>query len=121
MYLMQLKLIFMITSQQFDEALKTISDYKFQLETRLVQSAPKVVIVDIQNKINKHIFFNLQSYFSDYLKLELEWENLKAMELETLKTIDFNKLRRYRGFGLMAEERLKNTINTFSINSDISI
>ena len=103
----------MITSQEFDEALKTISDYKSQLEKALVQTDPEYVIVDIQKKISKHTFYTLMYYYSDHLNLELEWENLKSMNLETLKTIDFNKLRRYRGFGLMAEERLKNTINTF--------
>ena len=41
----------MITSQQFDDALKTISDYKFQLEKGLIVNTPKPVLIDIQNKV----------------------------------------------------------------------
>lgn len=111
----------MITSQQFDEALKTILDYKFQLENGVFQNGYKVITVDIQKELSKYTYLALQHYFENYLKQELKWENLKAMDLETLKNIDYKKLRRYRGFGLMAEVRLKNSIKTVSINSDNSI
>lgn len=103
----------MITLQQFDEALKTISDYKLQLENGVFQNAPKGITVDIQKKISKHTFLVLQNYFVDHLNQDLKLENLKAIELETMNTIDFKKLRMYRGFGIMAEKRLKNTIKTF--------
>lgn len=38
-----------------------------------------------------------------------------------MNIIDFDKFRQYWGFVKMAEQRLKNTINTFSINSVIPI
>ncbi len=110
----------MVISQQFYVALKTISDYKLQLENGLAHYAPKDINVDIKKIISKQVFSIFQMYYSKYVMQRFKWENLKAMELETLKTIDFNKLRRYRGFGIMAEKRIKNTINTFS-NSNISI
>lgn len=108
----------MITSQQFDEALKTISDYKSQLEKGLIVDTSKPVFIDIQNKISMHTFFTLQHYFEDYLNQTLEWNDLKEMNLAILKNIDFMKLRRYRGFGRMAENRLRDMINTFSVNSE---
>jgi len=103
----------MITSQQFDNALKTISDYKSQLEKGLIVSVPKPVLIDIQNKISKHTFFTLQHYFEDHLKQKLEWNDLNSMDIEILLNIDFMKLGRYRGFGKMAENRLMDMINTF--------
>ena len=108
----------MISSQQFDEALKIISEYKSQLDNGLITIKPKPVFVNIQNKISNHTFFTLQHYFNDYLGKLLERNDLSAIDLAMLKNIDFNNLRRYRGFGKMAEERLKYTIDICSINSD---
>ena len=107
----------MISSQQFDDALKTISDYKSQLEKGLIVDTTKPVFIDIQNKISKHTFYTLQHYFEDHLKQTLEWKDLKAMNFVMLKNIDFLKLRRYRGFGRMAEKRLRDMIYAFSVNS----
>jgi hypothetical protein len=108
----------MITSQQFDDALKTISDYKSQLEKGLIVSVQKPILIDIQNKISRNTFYTLQHYFEDHVKQTLEWNDLKAMDFEILQNIDFMKLRRYRGFGIMAENRLTDMINTFSVNSE---
>lgn len=108
----------MITSQQFDAALKTISDYKSQLEKGLIVDTPKPVLIDIQNKVSKYTFFILQHYFKDHVKQTLEWNDLKAMDFEILQNVDFMKLRRYRGFGRMAENRLTDMINKFSVNSE---
>ena len=81
----------MITSQQFDNALKTISDYKSQLEKGLIVSVPKPVLIDIQNKISKHTFFTLQHYFEDHLKQKLEWNDLnpkyRFYEIRTLQRV----------------------------------
>jgi hypothetical protein len=99
----------MITSLQFDNALKIIVDYKLQLE-RGGENKLLAVYVDIQDKISKNTFYTLQHYYSDILDKKLEWNDLKAMELEQLKTIDFNKLRAYRGFGKIAQLKLLNLI-----------
>jgi hypothetical protein len=39
-------------------------------------------LINIQNKISKHTFFTLQHYFEDHLKQTLEWNDLKAMDVE---------------------------------------
>jgi hypothetical protein len=108
----------MITSQQFDNALKIIVDYKLQLE-RGSDNESIVIQVDIQDKISKNTFFTLQLYYSDILEKKLEWNDLKAMELEQLKSIDFMRLKRYRGFGRAAELKLINAIYLSSKISDI--
>jgi hypothetical protein len=108
----------MITSLQFDNALKIIVDYKLQLE-RGSDNESIVIQVDIQDKISKNTFFTLQLYYSDILEKKLEWNDLKAMDIEQLKSIDFIKLRRYRGFGAIAEFKLLNVICLSSKISDI--
>ena len=103
----------MITSKDFDEALRIISEYKYQLDNELISVKPKPVFVNIEYKISNHTFLILQHYFNDHLGYLLERKDLSSMDLETLKSIDFMKIRNYRGFGKTAEERLKNTIESF--------
>jgi hypothetical protein len=108
----------MITSQQFYDAVKIISDYKSQIELGLFEknsSDSKVIFVNIQNNITKKKFFSIRSYYSDVLNINLEWNDLKVMNLDSLKKIDYTKLRTYRGFGEKAEYKLKQLINNFSI------
>lgn len=105
----------MITSLQFDEAIKIISEYKSQVENRLIKE--KVILVDIQDKITLNFFCILQHYYEDILGKQLEWDHLKSMELDELKAIDFNCLRNYRGFGLISEKKLRNLIYSCSIIS----
>ncbi|MGV1013150.1 MAG: hypothetical protein ACOYBS_11955 [Flavobacterium sp.] len=108
----------MITLQQFDNALKIISDYKSQLEKGIFEDKPTNVLVDIQKKMTNGIFFVLQYYYSDIYNINLEWKDLKTMDLKLLKALDFKILHGYRGFGKSAEIKLKNTIDICSINSD---
>lgn len=110
----------MIISQHFDEALKTISVRKLQLENGLIHYAPKGIKTDIKKIISKQVFSIFQMYYSNDVMKNFKRENLIAMDLETLKNTDFNKLNSYRSFELTAEKRLMNTINTFS-NSNLSI
>ena len=105
----------MITSLQFDEAIKIISEYKSQIENRVIKE--KVIFVDIQDKITLKLFYILQLYYTDILDKKLEWFHLKSIELDELKALDFKCLRRYRGFGLISEKKLRNIIYTCSINS----
>jgi len=107
-----------ISSIQFENAQKIIVDYKLQLE-RGIDNESIVTHVDIQNKISKKTFFALQCYYSEILDKKLEWNDLKAMDLEQLKSIDFIKLRGYRGFGAIAELKLLNVICLSSKMSDI--
>jgi len=107
-----------ITSIQFENAQKIIVDYKLQLE-RGIDNESIVIHVDIQNKISKKTFFALHCYYSEILDKKLELNDLKAMDIEQLKSIDFIKLRRYRGFGAIAEFKLLNVICLSSKMSDI--
>ena len=94
----------MITSLQFDEAIKIISEYKSQVENGLVKIKEIVILVDIEDKISVKFFFILQHYYADILGKQLEWFHLKSMELDELKALDFNCLRNYRGFWLISEK-----------------
>lgn len=107
----------MITSLQFDEAIKIITDYKSQVENGVVKIKEKAILVDIQDKITFNFFLILQHYYEDILGKKLEWNHLKSMELDELKYIDFNCLRNYRGFGLVSEKKFRNLIYTCSIIS----
>lgn len=101
----------MITSQQFDNALKIIVDYKLQLESGLTESnINNNQYINIQNKISTRTFFILQSYYKEVYNSNLKWESLKAMNLSELKSLDYNLLRNYRGFGIKAEKKLKDVI-----------
>ena len=108
----------MITSQQFDNALKIISDYKNQIDMVVFEDKSIIELVDIQRKMTNNIFFVLQHYYSDIYNINLEWKDLKTMDLKLLKSLDFKILHGYRGFGKSAEIKLKNTIDICSINSD---
>lgn len=108
----------MITPQQFDNALKIISDYKSQFEMEIFEDKSTKELVDIQKLINNGTFFSLQYYYSDIYNKNLCWKDLKTMDLKLLKSLDFKILRGYRGFGKMAEAKLKNVINKYSNNSD---
>lgn len=105
-----IKLNIMITSQQFDTALKIILDYKQQLENGIITNYSEENYVNIQKKITSNTFFALQNYFKDYHNIDLEWKSLTKMDLETLQAINFKKLRSYRGFGDKAEKKLKEII-----------
>lgn len=92
----------MITSLQFDAALKTITDYKVQLEMELhVESSVKQYKIDIQKSIKISLFNILRNYYFDEHKIDLRWDDLRAMDIKLLQQINFNKLKRYRGFGKM--------------------
>ena len=58
----------------------------------------------------------LQNYYKDMLNQKLEWSDLKKVEIATLQNIDYTKLRRYKGFGKTAENKLRELIESFLIN-----
>ena len=98
----------MITSVQFDAALKTISDYKIQLENKLIiERRERKFKIDIQKSIKINLFNVLRNYYNDEYNLVLRWDDLKVMDIKLLKEIDFNKLRRYRGFGAISANKFR--------------
>jgi len=46
----------MITSEQFDEALKIIIDYKTQVESKNTNNKLDIIFVDIQKYFHKYLF-----------------------------------------------------------------
>lgn len=100
----------MITSEQFDEALKVIVAYKTQIESKNLTTKLNSSYVDIQKNISVKTFLILQTYYQEIFNETIDWNSLKQMELEKLMLIDYSILRNYRGFGKAAENKLKKVI-----------
>ena len=108
----------MITSEQFDEALKIIINYKAQVESKNINNNLNSTFVDIQNEISTNTFFILQTYYKEKFNEHIDWNSLKKMDLEKLKKIDLSILRMYRGFGKISEIKLKKVIECLSEKSN---
>lgn len=103
----------MITSEQFDNALRVIAEYKTQVETKNSNNILKTTYVDIQKNISINTYLILQTYFKEKFNENLDWNALKKMDLEKLEKIDCSILRHYRGFGKASEDRFKKLIASF--------
>jgi glyoxylate carboligase len=91
----------MITSVEFDAALKLIADYKIQMDKELKASVLHVnQKIDIQDGINEKIFIALQNYYQLDYAMQLKWEDLKAMDICLLESIDYDKMALTKGFGM---------------------
>jgi hypothetical protein len=108
----------MITSEQFDEALKIIIDYKTQIESKNINSKLDITFVDIQKNISTNTFFVLQTYFKENFNEHIDWNSLKKMDLDKLERIDLSILRMYRGFGKISEDNLKKLIHSLRKNQN---
>jgi hypothetical protein len=106
----------MITSQEFDSALKVIMEYKLQLENSALKSKTSKNYMNIEKVISDKTFTILQSYFKETYNENIERHSLKKMNLDKMRVIDFNKLREYRGFGKVSENKLKEAIHSVDIN-----
>lgn len=102
----------MITSEQFDEALKIITDYKTQVESKNTNNNLNATFVDIQKNISTNTFFILQTYFKENFNEHIDWDSLKKMDLDKLERIDLSILRMYRGFGKISEDKFKKVIDS---------
>ncbi len=103
----------MITSEQFDNALRLIVEYKTQLESKNSNKILRTTYVDIQKNISMNTYLILQTYFKERFNEHLDWNALKKMDLEKLERIDTSLLRHYRGFGKASEDRFKKLIASF--------
>ena len=93
----------MITSLEFDAALKTISDYKIQLDNKIIESTiGSSRKINIQKSIRNSTFKALKYYYIDNYNMTLEREDLTNMDVLLLKGIDYKKMSSYRGFGLIS-------------------
>lgn len=106
----------MITSEQFDNALKVIVAYKTQVESKNLNTKLNTTYVDIQKYISKNTFFILRNYYEEQFNEHIDWNSLKKMDLEKLERIDLTLLRTYRGFGKISENKLKKLIVSISEN-----
>lgn len=107
----------MISQEQFETAIKIICDYEVHLENE-INNKSKDRFVNIQKKITSNTFRVLKSYFSSTYGIDLEWSDLKVMNLELLKSLDYKMLRMYRGFGVLSENRLKSLIESFNATKE---
>lgn len=108
----------MITSEQFDEALKIIISYKTQVESKNLNNKLNTTYVDIQKNVSIHTYLLLQTYFKEKFNEHINWNSLKKIELEKLEKIDFSVLRNYRGFGKASEYKLNKVIESLRENSN---
>lgn len=97
----------MVTYQQFENAINFFLDYMSQLENEIQIEQKKQSFVNIQNKISKNTFCVLKNYYDNTYDINLEWDDLRHMNIDKLKLLDFEILRTYRGFGLKSEMILK--------------
>lgn len=101
----------MITSEQFDNALKIIVAYKTQVESKNFNYKLNTTYVNIQKNISVKTFLILQTYYEEVFNETIDWNSLTQMELDKLIQIDYSILRNYRGFGKSSENKLKKVIN----------
>jgi hypothetical protein len=106
----------MITSLEFDAALKIISDYKIQLDNKIVEK-PHVMPqnINIQKSIRNSTFNALRYYYFEYYNITLSREDLMNMDVLLLKEIDYTKMSRYRGFGLISLFYFKKLMESHSV------
>ena len=106
----------MITSLEFDAALKTISDYKLQLDNNILEKTNVIPRkINIQKSIRNSTFIALKNYYLDNYDLELEKEDLSNMDVHLLKGIDYKKMSGYRGFGLISLFYFKKLMESHSV------
>ena len=90
----------MITSLEFEIAIKLISDYKTQLEHDLnIIAKYSVRKINIQNELQKSTFKVLQKYYFHEYNIDLKNETLSNMDVSLLESINYEKLKGYRGLG----------------------
>lgn len=105
----------MITSQEYDVALKVIADYKLQLDNQLKEVLVKNQKINIQEDIKENTFRVLQQYYQLHYVKRLQWEDLKTMDRHLLETIDYDKIKLLKGFGHMSLFNLKKLMIAHSI------
>lgn len=106
----------MITSKQFDIALKIITDYKNQLDNKFeLEDKSEPYSINIQKSIKITLFKTLRNYYHDEYNIDLHWDDLKAMDVKLLRDINFIKLMRYRGFGKIGSYKFRKILNEYLI------
>lgn len=89
----------MITSKEFELAIKIIAAYKLQMDNTLKEILQNNEIINLQDNIRESQFRILQKYYRIHYNRKLSWEDLKAMERSSLENIDFDKMKLIKGCG----------------------
>ncbi len=106
----------MITSLEFDNAVKLISAYKLQLENEIIESGiVRKRLIDIKENITNVTFSALKKYYLVEYNIKLDWDDLKDMDVNLLAAIDFNKLSNASGFGLLSLFNFKKLLVIHSV------
>jgi len=93
----------MITSEQFDIALKVVTSYKTQLDKEL-EDALKIrpQKIDISGDLRDKAFKALQTYYDLHYSVAIVRDDLTSMDRNLLAGIDYDKMRYIKGFGRSA-------------------
>lgn len=97
----------MITSLEFDIAVRLIADYKLQLDKELKDVLNRNHKINIQGDIKESTFRVLQKYYQIHYATKLQWEDLKAMDRQLLETLDYDKIKLLKGYKRMSLHNLK--------------
>jgi Zn-dependent oligopeptidase len=90
----------MITSVDFEAALKLIQDYKNQLISGIdINEDSQNRTINLKKQISSGTFKAVRNYYKKEYGILLDLDNLEAMDEKLLSAIDFDKLLNTRGFG----------------------
>lgn len=110
----------MITSEQFDIALKVVVSYKTQLVMELedaLQIRPQRI--DISGDLREKAFKALQTYYDLHYSIVIGRDDLAYMDRHLLAGIDYNKMRYIKGFGRSAVYNFKKVMLSHGILDDL--
>ena len=106
----------MISEFEFKKALKIVASYKLQVEQDLHKSTianPRTI--NIQNEIPEYTFRALHYYYLEEFEIDLKKDDLKSMDVRLLTLINYDKLKKIRGFGIKKHYNFKNLMISHSI------
>jgi hypothetical protein len=106
----------MITSADFDAAIKLISEYRDQMVNIVKENnSSKDKTINIKKQISSGTFKALREYYKNEFGMLLDDDHLATMNVKLLSTIDCDKLLNTRGFGKAGLKNFKKLLNSNSI------
>ena len=108
----------MITDLEFEKALTIITSYQLQFDENFKrQTKGKTKKINIKDNVGVSTFRALQTYYLKEFNIELEREDLLALDVDLLKMINYDALQGYRGFGRLRLFNFKKLMVSHSIIS----
>ncbi|GIZ10063.1 hypothetical protein [Flavobacterium sp. UMI-01] len=105
----------MITSKEFELAIKIIAEYKLQMDNQLKEILHTTEKINIQEDMRGGMFRVLQKYYKAHYDIKLCWEDLKTMERSLLEKIDFDKMKLIKGCGRISLFNFKKLMVSHSV------